>query len=336
MQFWYPLDNDSLGTITEIHDESGNARHLGAQIPGLDTPIVTANVLNGYKGVVHDDEPDYLLYPDAGLTLRDVYMVAKVDDTLDFDDPFRGLLSGIDNSNYPLLVGKGSTTRWLNNAEGAPSMGWLLDGVLQAEGARTAPFDDFHRIRITTSGAALAMDGIQVGQDRGHLDRLFAGRWTDLMGFSTQRTAAEDRAIALYHDLKFNLWRTNGTLLNFPDPDMTGIHYRRFYEAPERWDDTVVMHKYEDGGVSTNEISDTAIQEWEVEFDCVAARHADAREQYEIFDEFWNAVRTSRVFNFTDKYGETHTGVRIKNYSRAHRGHQSWKNEVAFQLIKYP
>lgn len=331
---WYPLDNDTVGASV-INDESGNNKDMAPVGLDTDIPTITANVLNGRQGVVHNAD-QYPMAWAAAVSIRDVFIVAKVDDTTDFDDPYRGLLSGVDDTNYPVLVGKGTTTRWLNNAEGAPSMGWLLDDVLQAEGARTAPFDSFRRIRVTTSGTALALDGIQVGRDREHTDRLFKGKWTDLMLFSTQRTEDEAKAISLYQDLKFNLWRTNGTSINFPTPGMTGIAYRRFYTVPERWDDTVASHEYEDGGMSFNEISDIAIKEWEVEFDCVAQTHALAKTQYEIFDEFWNAVRTSRSFNFTDKYGTTHTGVRVKKYSRDHRAHKSWQNEAAFTLVKYP
>lgn len=331
---WYPLDNDAPAASV-ISDESGNNKDMGPV--GLDSDIatITADVLNGRQGVVHNAD-QYPMAWTSAVSIRDVFIVAKVDDTPDFDDPYRGLLSGVDDTSVALLVGKGSTTRWLSNAEGSAVMGYLLDDVLQADTARSAPFDAFHRIRISTSGSAVAMDGIQVGRDREHTDRLFKGKWTDLMLFSTQRTSDEANAIALYQDLKFNLWRTNGTTINFPTPGMTGINYRRFYAAPEKWEDTVVTHEYEDGGISVNEITDTAVKEWEVEFDCVAQTHALAKTQYEIFDEFWNAVRTSRSFNFTDKDGTTHTGVRVKKYSRDHRAHKSWQNEAAFTLVKYP
>lgn len=333
MLAWYPLTNDAV-SATVLIDEAGN-NDLTAVVPGIDVPTVTANQLNGYKAVVHNNDTDYFNYT-GSLSVKDVFIVAKVDDTPDFDDPFRGLLSGVANINNALLVGKGSTTRWLSTAEGAPVMGYLSDDILQADGARTAPFDAFHRIRISTSGAAVVLDGLNVGQDRQNIDRLFKGKWADIMLFSSQRTEDEAKAIALYQDLKFNLWRTNSTTINFPTPGMTGINYRRWYAAPERWEDTVNMHEYEDGGMSFNEISDTAIKEWEVEFDCVAQTHALAKTQYEIFDEFWNAVRTSRSFNFTDKYGTTHTGVRVKKYARDHRAHKSWQNEASFTLVKYP
>lgn len=334
LAFWYPLTNDAA-SAANIQDESGNNRDMDAIVPGVDRPVVTLDVLNGQKGVVHNNHTAFFQYVGA-LSIRDIYMVAKVDDTPDFDDPFRGLLSGVDDTNFPVLVGKGSTTRWLNNAEGAPSMGWLLDDALQAEGARTAPFDAFRRIRVSTSGAALALDGLSVGQDREHVDRLFKGKWTDLMGWTTQRTAGEDRAIALYQDLKFNLWRTNGTSLNFPDPAMTGINYRHFNALPKKWDETVVKHEYADLGISTNEITDDPPQEWVLEMDCADSTHTLAKTQYDIFDSFWDAVRTSRPFNFTDKYGTTHTNVFIKDYSRSHSAHKSWKAEVAFKICKYP
>lgn len=331
---WYPLTNDAVNAST-ILDASGLGRNLAAAGAGIDRAVVTADVLNGQKAVVCTDDTAYFQHSTA-FSVRDVFIVAKVDDATDFVDPYRGLLSGVDDTNYPLLVGVGSTTRWLNNAEGAPSMGWLLDDVLQAEGSRTAPFDAFRRIRVTTSGAAIAMDGLQVGQDREHGDRLFAGKWADLVLFSTQRTDDEAKAIALYQDLKFNLWRTNSTTLHFPTPGMTGIAYRHFREVPYDWSAITETFEYDDRGRDFNEVSDAPPREWVVEFDCVSHTHALAKSQYEIFDEFWNAVRISRTFSFTDKYGTTHTNVRVKDYSRSHAGHKSWQNSVAFQLVKYP
>lgn len=332
---WYPLTNDVPGAIDGlISDESGNGRHMTTGL-GIPTDTVTANQLNGYQAMVHNESPN-VRNVTTTISVRDIFMVAKVNDTTDFDDPFRGLLTGIDDTNAAILVGKGSTTRWLTNAQGAPAFGWLLDDLLQADGAREAPFNNFHRIRVSTSGSAVILDGIQVGRDREHTDRLIKASWTDLQLWNPQRTVDEAKAIKLYQDLKFNLWRLNGTSLDFPTPGMTGINYRRWYAAPDKWDDTVTSHEYEDGGMSFNEISDTAVKEWEVEFDCVSHTHALAKTQYEIFDEFWNAVRTSRSFNFTDKYGTTHTGVRVKKYSRDHRAHKSWQNEAAFTLVKYP
>jgi hypothetical protein len=339
LEFWYPLTNDAAGMATVISDESGYNRDMGPVGVGSDTLTITANQLNGYKAAVHAADADPMAFAST-VNVRDIYMVAKVDDTPDFVDPYRGLLSGVDDTNAALFVGVGSTTRWLSVAEGAVSMGYLLDDVLQPDATRAAPFDNFHRMRLSTSGAAVTLDGVQVGRDREHVDRLFTGKWADLMGFSTQRTADEDAAIGLYYDLKFGLWLTNDVLMNFPIPGMTGINYRHFRERPKDWDRVTRSHEYEDGGMSFNRSTDTPPVEWDIEFDCFSnsgtAGAAAAKLQYDIFDAFWDAVGTSYPFNFKDKYGVTHTNVRIKEYSRSHSANMSWKNQVAFRLCKYP
>lgn len=333
LQFWYRLDSDFGGTIVDV---SGNSRDMDAELPGIDKAAWTANQLNGYGAMVHNDEVSPFQYS-GSLSLSDLFTVAKVDDTLDFDDPFRGFITGLTTTtDNALLIGVGSTTKWLNVAGGAANMGYLVDDVLLGESAREAPFDEFRRLRLSTSGTAVNLDGVQVGRDRADGARLFKGKWADIMGWNPQRTEDEAKAIALYYDLKFNLWRTNNTLLNFPTPGMTGINYRHFYTMPQNWGDTVISHEYEDNGRSFNEITDNVVQEWQLEFDCVSHTHALAKAQYEIFDEFWNAVRTSRAFNFTDKYGTTHTNVRIKEYSRSHDKHMSWRNQATFRLIQYP
>lgn len=340
LQAWYSLDTETAGGVsgsaTVIDDVSGNARDLTAIVPAIDVPQFVINSLNGRGAVVHDDETDILQFTGA-MSVRDVFVVGKIDDTPDFGDPFRGFITGLTTTtDNALLIGVGSTTRFLSIASGAANMGYLLDDVLQADGTRTAPFDAFRRMRLSTSGTAMNIDGIQFGRDRLDVARLFKGKWADAMFWNPQRTAGEARAIALYYDLKFNLWRTNGTTLNFPDPDMTGIKYRRFYEHPKKWDNVILSHEYADEGRSFNRITDTPTVEWTVEFDCVSHTHALAKTQYEIFDSFWDAVGIDRAFSFTDKYGTTHTNIRVKDYSRSHSKHKSWQNEVEFRLCKYP
>jgi hypothetical protein len=100
---------------------------------------------------------------------------------------------------------------------------------------------------------------------------------------------------------------------------------------PQPWGDIEDSYEFEDGGRTFNRRADSPVKEWRLDI-----RGGLEIAQTRLYDEFWNAVGTSRPFSFTDKYGETHTNVRIKEYSRSHEAHKSWSRRVSFRLIKYP
>lgn len=332
LAFWYPLDNatDSGGVV---NDESGNGRHLNAVLPGINTPALTENVLNGRRGIVHTNNTDFLQHTGA-ITVRELWTIAKMDYATTFPATYGGFISGLGLS-LALYIGAASTNRFLSVAEGNQFSNYWKSGIELTDGARTAPFAYFEQMR-QNKNSDIGLDGLQVGQDRTFTARLFQGRWVDIMGYSAQLSLNQVYRLKLYGDLKFELWRLNGTTLSFPDPTLTDIPYRRFNEVPRDWPEATISHEYEDGGRSFNEITDTPPREWELEMDCYGASHTVAKEQFDIFDAFWNAARTTRTFSFLDKYGVTHTSVRIKEYSRSHDANKSWQNSVTFRLIKYP
>lgn len=121
----------------------------------------------------------------------------------------------------------------------------------------------------------------------------------------------------------------------FPSPTLNGQPYKKFYAAPQAWDEATVSHTYDDGGKSFNR-SGTPPLMWVLEIDCPASSHTASKAITDIYDSFWNAVGIDRPFSFIDKYGTTHTNVRVKDYNRSHEENRSWLQSVAFTLIKYP
>lgn len=331
---FYPLDNDTVGAFV-INDESGNNRDVVPDV-GLNIGLITADQINERKAVVYTGTTEVDAFQFVGaLTIKDIFITAKVDDTPTFPATFPTLLSGIDSLNLGLLLGVNATTRWF---DAGYSFNYYKSGTSFASGAMAAPFSYFEQMRINKS-AGLALDGIQFGRDREDATRLFEGKWCDALFYTTSQGAAELARIKLYGDLKFGLWLLNGTALTFPTPSMLDLPgYKHFYAAPKQWDDAVTSHEYDDGGRSFNRNTDTPAREWNLEIDCVTATgtHAASKLLTDVYDAFWNAVGVDRTFSFTDKYGEIHTGVRIAEYVRNHSEHKSWIQSVSFRLVKFP
>lgn len=328
----YPLDNSS-GSV--VSDESGNARDMTAMPPGIDFPQITANQINGRKAVVHNDNTDIFRYTGA-LTVKDMIIVGKADYTSTFPPGYTGLFTGLAAGNLGVLTGNPTTTKWTDTGIGFT---YRKSGVSYVAGNMQAPFNNFELMQLTLSGG-MSLDGLQFGRDRADTDRLFQGKWA-LAGFwGRVLTSMETAKLKLFADLRYGLWLNDGTTLTFPSPDLTGIAYSSFWATPqfEGFNDTTDQHEYADAGESFNRATDTPPREWTVSFDCVGSFHADSKLQTDVFDAFAFAVGIDRPFSFTDKYGVTHTNVRIAKggYSRTHDAQKSWTQKVSFKLRKTP
>lgn len=324
---WYPLDNDGAQGVT-IDDESGNGRDLTGD--AFDAPPVVLDQINGRKAVVGDGTSYIVSRIYSGsLSLKNVFIIAKVDDVTTFPATYRGLFTGVDVTNQAIFVGTPSTTRFLSTAEGAPAYDYFKSGTAYANTARTAPFNYFEQLRMYQA-SGITFDGINMNRDREDTARQFNGKWCDAMFYTGTLTDAQLASLKLYGDLKFGLWLLNGTTLTYPNPDITGINWARFKAFPKSWGDVTDSWTYEDDGRDFNRRTDTVAKRWEIGYTGLTFA------QMEIFDAFNDAVGIDRTFSFTDKWDEVHTGVRIESYSSNHDAHKSWSNTVDLTLVKHP
>ena len=331
---WYPL-NETVSNgqnATSVLDKSENAAHLTSQAT---YPLWQTNVLNG-RNVVYFDEFNQPLKNITPFTAKHIFIVAKKDGGATFG-AYRGLLTGLDDSNYGVLVGNtGSSTDFVdNNFEAAGTYVYRKSQIAYAENNLEAPFGNFELIDVSLS-VGWALDGVQTGQDRDDDARRWIGRVAEILIYDRVLTATEVKAVNLYFDLKFGLWRLNNTTLNFPSPDLTNLLYSRFWASVPDYKEVTTSHEYDDGGRGFIETSDHAPRMWELEINCRDASHALSKAKTDIFDQFFEQARYARTFNFLDKYGATHTNVRIESYSRDHSAHQSWMQDVKFRLVKFP
>lgn len=327
----YPLDeitsDDPVATVT---DYSGNSRTLSAN---NDVPVIPAeqtvelDVLNGRPAISHSG--DAPLKATGGMNAKHIFMVAKYDLAANFGGTYRGLIS--DDTSITALVGDNgaSSTKFTNLGFGG-SYTYTKSQTAYAESNQQAPFSNFELLEITHS-TGFSLANLQIGQQTNNTGRRWRGRWTDLKLYSAILTGTNLRKLRLYYDLKFQLFLTSGTTLEFPYPDLTGIYYEHFNDKPQDWPEITDSYTYEDGGRTFNRRSDSTTREWDLRF-----MRGLSKAQTDIFDAFWDAVGIDRTFSFTDKYGTEWENVRVKNYSRAHEGHRSWDRQAAFTLVKYP
>jgi hypothetical protein len=115
----------------------------------------------------------------------------------------------------------------------------------------------------------------------------------------------------------------------------TVIHYRfRYWKSEPLWDDKTVVHRYQDGNVSFNELSDFPSQEWKLiyEFDRQVAEHA---ENLKILDAHFYERRKSRPFSFTEKGGLVIPNCYYKEYQPDHEGNKSLFQTRTITIVCY-
>lgn len=328
MAFWHTVVPGETGNEI-IYDSSGNDRHASTANAGEtpNNPAVQANVINGKPAIYFDGTDSPLVYTADDFTLQHIFILAKFDGAT--FTGINGLMSDI--LTTALLVGQADTdVKFFNLGYTVSGYSYRKNDILYAEDNQLAPMNSWGLMELQFPSGFLS-EGIQYGRDRDLSDRRWKGWLVDAMGFSTIRTAVQRARILMYYRLKYAL---TAMPLVFPHPGILPVHdtgyYSHFREQEQDFDAITVHHEYDDGGRSFNETSDTAPRRWDLEINGVS--YAQAR----IYDEFSYQARKAQTFSFTDKFGETHSGVRVESYSRKHNKNQNWLNDVKFTLVKYP
>ncbi len=335
--FYYPMDDafpNGFGASV-VYDRSAIPNNLmSASAPN---PLWQNVALKPFNNAYFDPTLDSLRsFYSPNKSVKHIFTLASFDGGANFGAAYRGLLSGVDVASLGILVGNLNDVKFFNiNNSATGTYVYKKSQVIYPESNQTAPFGKIELLDISFSAGWL-LDGLQIGKDRDDDNRKWLGRIGETLGYDRVLSQSENEAVNLYYDLKYGLWRKNNTILNFPTPNLTGIGYARFFADVPDYKKNTVSHEYDDGGKSFNETSDYAPRMWEVEFNCTGFNHAESKSKTDIFDAFYNQARFSGTFNFTDKYGETHPGVRIDDYNRSHSAHKSWSQECKFRLVKLP
>lgn len=315
------------------YDYSGNARHISCALGN--TPVFTSDVINGLPGWYFNGSRTPLKYTGVLLPKHVFILAGHTGASFAVN---QGVISGIGTSGGDILTSESSGTQYTDFGLGTDFI-YRKSETLYANASLEAPVGGDIELMDIRLAAGVPLDGIQIGQQRDYDGvnygaapaRRLTGYFVEDLFYSSVLSASDIRRVKFYFDLKFHLWRAAGTTLEFPDPDITSIPYEHFDDMPRPWGDIVDSYEFEDGGRTFNRRTDSPVTEWRLDM-----LGGLTKSQTNIFDEFWDAVGTDRPFSFTDKYGTTHTGVRIRDYSRSHEAHRSWSRRVSFTLVKYP
>jgi hypothetical protein len=117
----------------------------------------------------------------------------------------------------------------------------------------------------------------------------------------------------------------------FPDTP-AGAIVQHWDAMPHDWKAVTDDYEYADGGKDFNEVSSVAPKRWRIEVVIPKNTHAAAKLVFDQYDAFFDFVRYSQPFIFTDKYGTAWSDVRIEEYERTHDAHKSWIVFARFTL----
>lgn len=335
MQAWYQYEEgQSEGGI--ILDYSGNSRDLGAV---SNTPVLTANVLDGQYGWYFNGSRNPLSYTGA-VTAKHVFILASHEDAAFAVN--QGLISGVGVSGGDILVSETSGTQYTDLGLAGDFI-YRKSDTLYANASLEAPMSGAFALLDVRLAAGVSLDGIQIGQQRdydgvahgGATARRLKGYFIEAIVYNRVLSAAEILRVQFYFNLKFSQWQV-GLPFYFPSDDFLHLNRRRFYAEPAMYSKITDSYEYEDGGRTFNEVGDTAPRRWEYEYVVKNSSGATDPPEVYLFDEFNAQARLINPFNFTDKYGTTHTNVRIESYDRDHDAHKPWRQSVKFKLIKFP
>lgn len=317
---WFPLTDAyaNNASVTLLKDVSGNGHDLTSS---SSSPTWETNTLNSLPSVKFSGSNNPLLSAN-NFIFKTAIILIKSDDTTTFSG-YRGVIS--DSSVLDCLIGGDASNKFFDLTLG---VNYYKSGVSYVENNQLAPFSNFEVVEVNLSGG-FSCDVLQIGQQRNFTSRKFKGRICEMIFYNRILTANERKAIAFYFGCKFNLWQFNNAFLEFPNKDIFGELYQRYYQAEKDWQKITVDHEYEDGGKDFNEKSNNAPQVFEIEWRNLSSDQAQALKLY------FNQRRFANAFNFTDKYGEIHR-VYFKEFNCDHEGHKSWLNNVSIKLIKYP
>lgn len=330
--FWLSgdqTDATSSPVVTSLRDE----QDVYDMTPGAAEPVWRA--LETGERYVEFSGTDDPLQSASGLpsaNLKHLFVVAAFDGAA-FDD-YNGLITQ-HAAAQPILIGDDGTTKFFNASLTATE--YRKSGTLYAASNMQAPMNTPELVEFKYP-TGFDITDLQIGKDRDQPDRLWAGPFHFAVGLARAATALELRQIRLYANLRSRLWIALEQTLDFPAPEIIfdGVDgaysetYSRFYPLPLDFDSITHSHTYDDESKTFNQTNTLPPRRWQVEFNNISAAKA------QVLDAFWENVRQIETFNFYDyRRDETYTGVRVEKYDRNHPGHQSGKNNVRFDLVKY-
>lgn len=193
-----------------IFDYSGKNRHVNCSAGN--SPVLTANVLNGQPGWYFNGSRDPLVY-NFLFPAKHIFCVASYEDATFSGN--NGLLSG--TTTYGIFVGDGAGTNKFFHFPEFGSYTYRKNDVSYATNNLLAPVVNNFAVLELLIPAGITLAGLHIGQDRAFTDRKWKGYFFEDLIYSTEKNASERKLIYEYFAMRYKLWRQNADGLNiFP------------------------------------------------------------------------------------------------------------------------
>jgi hypothetical protein len=323
---WHAYDS-ATSTAGNINDLSGNARHI---VQASTPPALQTDVLNGQPAWYFNGTTSNPLQTasSSAVAPKHVFILASFED--DAFDAERGLISG--KTSGLLLDSEASGTEW----DDVGNDGYQKSGTTPSPALSAAMGGDAELMEVTDAGG-VSIDGISIGQKLADTATRWKGWFFDHISYSSIQTGDNLKRIYLYYAMRYAQHRR--VPFYFPDDDLISHPRLRFNEIEKGWDEVTDSYQFEDGGRTFNTVASNSPRRWEYEYNIwhtgVNTASRDP-ELHDLFREFWNTAQLAYPFYFRDKYGETHSDVRIQSYSNTSDAHKAWIRRVRFELVQYP
>jgi len=327
--FWHSLDEPNAQDgedVEAVRDDWGAfTLSVAANFPEW------KNLRTGEQYINFDGSNDPLSAEASG-TLRHLFVIAGYSAAAfpAGGDGYKGLISPM-AADLGILAGDPGTTRFFDF--GYSDAEYRKSGVLYAANNMQAPMSNVPELVELIIPGGIAIDSLQIGQDRDFSARKWSGKVFAVIGYSQIKTGLELEKIRLYADLRARLWEALNKTLLFPrNLLIKGFPtYSRFYAPPLDFKAVTHSHTYADESKTFNQTNDLPPRKFEIGLNNLTA------EQVQIWDAFAENVRLVQTFNFFDyRSGKTWTNMRVEDYNRTHEGHLSrTKNNAVFTISQF-
>lgn len=208
LEAWHQYD-PATSTNSLINDASGKGRFLSAS---SNQPVLTLNVLNGQPGWYFNGSSTNPLVNSSGISAKHIFIIASCDDTFFGGD--RGLLTG-QSAAFP-LVGQSGTNKFYDVSATYGSYSFRRADVLFTVSTMAAPMSGTAYVIEMSSASGFALDGVQIGRDRG-FSRIWKGYFFDNIIYSSVQDDNRRLRVHQYAAMRYNLWQKNAAGLDvFP------------------------------------------------------------------------------------------------------------------------